>query len=79
MKKFTEWLNEQPDYGLCNPPMTSDQALDFLFNYLIPGDYDVLPEHAEQTNTYIVHRILSKYSKVYRKEFRAQLKKKRKV
>ena len=78
MKKLTEWLNEQPDYGLCNPPMNPDQALEFLFNYLTPGNYDPLPESAHQTNTYIVFNILRKYSKVFRKELRDLAKKNRK-
>lgn len=77
MKKLTDWLDEQPDYGLCNPPMSPDEALDFLFNYLIPEDYDPLPEGAWQTNTYIVYQILSKYSRKFRKELRDRAKKRR--
>ena len=43
--KLTEWINNQPDYGICNPPMSSDQALDFLFEYLIPDHYDPNPKN----------------------------------
>lgn len=75
MKKLTEWLDEQPDYGLCNPPMDPSQALYFLFDYLIPGEYDPLSEGARQTNTYIVFHILRKYSKTFRKELRDRAKK----
>lgn len=32
---FTEWLRKQPDYGIFNPPMSSEKALDFLFDYLL--------------------------------------------
>lgn len=32
---FTEWLRKQPDYGNFNPPMSSEKALDFLFDYLL--------------------------------------------
>lgn len=67
---FTEWLREQPDYGICNPPMSSEKALDFLFDYLLVDDYDPTPEGAQQTNTYIVFKILMKYSKEFRKERR---------
>ena len=61
------------------PPMSSDQALDFLFDYLIPGDYDPNPESSKQVNTYIVHTILMKYSKKYRREIRECAKKHRKI
>ena len=77
--KLTEWINNQPDFGICNPPMSSDQALDFLFDYLIPGDYDPNPESSKQVNTYIVHTILMKYSKKYRREIRECAKKHRKI
>ena len=77
--KLTEWINNQLDFGICNPPMSSDQALDFLFDYLIPGDYDPNPESSKQVNTYIVHTILMKYSKKYRREIRECAKKHRKI
>lgn len=32
---FTEWLRKQPDYGIFNPPISSEKALDFLFDYLL--------------------------------------------
>lgn len=73
--KLTEWINNQPDYGICNPPMSSDQALDFLFEYLIPDHYDPNPESCEQVNTYVVYEILMKYSKEFRREVRDYTKK----
>ena len=76
---LTEWLDEQPDYGICNPPMSSDQALNILFEYLIPGCYDILPESREQVNTYIVHTILMRYSSRYRREFHKREKTYRKI
>lgn len=48
--------------------MSSEKALDFLFDYLLVDDYDPLPEKAQQTNTYIVFNILMKYSREFRKE-----------
>lgn len=65
---FTEWLRKQPDYGNFNPPMSSEKALDFLFDYLLADNYDPLPEKTQQTNTYIVFNILMKYSREFRKE-----------
>lgn len=32
---FTKWIRKQPDYGNVNPPMSSEKALDFLFDYLL--------------------------------------------
>ena len=75
--KLTEWINNQPDYGICNPPMSSDQALDFLFEYLIPGHYDPIPESREQVNAHIVYAILVKYSKEFKREVHDYYKKKR--
>lgn len=72
---FSEWLERQPSYGLCNPPLEPNKALDFLFDYLLVDDYDPLPEKADQTNTWIVHEILMKYSREYRKEREKMFKK----
>ena len=63
---MTEWLNSQKDYGLCNPPMDAQTALNFLADYLEIPD-NVLSESVEQTNTYIVCEILGRYSKKYKK------------
>lgn len=66
---ITSWLAKQEDYGLCNPPMDAQKALLFLAEYLdIPED--TIPENEQQTNTYIVCKILDRYSKKYRKELK---------
>lgn len=66
---ITDWLAKQEDYGLCNPPMDAQKALCFLAEYLdIPED--TIPENEQQTNTYIVCKILDRYSKKYRKELK---------
>lgn len=66
---ITDWLSKQEDYGLCNPPMDAQKALHFLAEYLdIPED--TMPENEQQTNTYIVCKILDRYSKKYRKELK---------
>lgn len=66
-KYFTEWLDEQPNYGMCNPPMSAQMALDYLFDYL-----DIAPisisQNAEQCNTEVVYEILWRYSPNFRKE-----------
>lgn len=74
-KTFTEWLDEQSDYGFCSPPMNSQMALDYLFDYLdIPPI--VVSQSNEQCNTEIVFEILMRYSKKFRKEYRQYRKKK---
>lgn len=66
---ITDWLSKQEDYGICNPPMDAQKALHFLAEYLdIPED--TMPENEQQTNTYIVCKILDRYSKKYRKELK---------
>jgi len=49
--------------------MDAQKALRFLAEYLdIPED--TIPENEQQTNTYIVCKILDRYSKKYRKELK---------
>lgn len=68
-KTITEWLDEQPDYGLCDPPMDAQMALDYLFDYL-----DISPvtisQSTEQCNTEIVYDILMQYSPKFRREIK---------
>lgn len=71
---FTEWLeaeyakDENKD-NICPPPLNAQLAVDFLKDYLLGEDwYVVMPISTEQANTEIVHAILKKYSKKYRKE-----------
>ena len=74
--KLTEWINNQPDYGLCDPPMSDREALRFLVDYLVPGFQVAMPESQEQVNTVIVYEILETYSKTFRKEIRDQKRRK---
>lgn len=70
VKKFTEWLEQEAkDDNLCPPSLPAQLAVDYLCNYLLGEDwYCVMPMHTEQVNTEIVHEILMKYSRKYRKE-----------
>lgn len=80
-KKFTEYLKEEckKDPGNFFPVSTEAQlALDFLYDYLLP-DYPYLtadPISNNQCNTILVHDILMRYSKEYRKEYKNYCKKK---
>ena len=75
-KTFTQWLDEQPDYGLYDPPMDAQLALNYLFDYLnIPPI--TVPQSVKQCNTYVLYMILMRYSPDFRKEHRKWVKGKR--
>lgn len=68
--KFTDWLNNNWGKDNMLPPILDAQvALDFLQEYLLGEDwYIVNPLCTGQANCEVVHEILYKYSKKYRKE-----------
>ena len=72
MKKFTEWLRDYAeDCGIFSPPLDAQMAVDFLQNYLLGEDWYVInPISTQQANTEVVHTILYKYSRKYRKEWK---------
>ena len=67
---YTEWLNKNWDKNNMFPPSLDPQtALDFLQEYLLGKDYYIVnPMPNIQANCEVVHDILYKYSKQYRKE-----------
>lgn len=73
MRTFTEWLeNDALDCGILSPPMSADQAMEFLKDYLLGENwYTVNPLNSEQVNTEIVFEILWKHSRTFRKEWKA--------
>lgn len=75
-RQFTYWLtHDAKDCGLMQPPMNAQKALDFLKDYLLSEDwYVVNPVNTEQCNTQLVHEILYKYSRKYRKEYNKAIK-----
>ena len=78
MQTFTDWLeNDSIDCGIMSPPMEDKKALEFLTDYLLGENWYVVdPISPKQVNTNIVHEILSKYSKKYRKEWKQYRKQK---
>ena len=78
MQTFTDWLeNDSVDCGIMSPPMEAEKALSFLTDYLLGENwYVVAPISPKQVNTNIVHEILWKYSKQYRKEWKQYRKQK---
>ena len=69
-KTFTEWLDadEQSGYGVCDPPMDAQMAMDYLFDYLNCSPVTV-SESTKQCNTAILFEILMRYSPEFRKEY----------
>ena len=69
--QFTYWLkHDAEDCGLMQPPLNAQKALGFLCDYLLGEDWYVInPVNTEQCNTQLVHEILLKYSKEYKKEY----------
>ena len=67
---YTEWLDKNWEKDNIYPPVLEPQtALNFLQNYLLGEDwYIVNPLSTGQANCEVVHDILYKYSKKYRKE-----------
>ena len=74
--KYTEWLkNNWKDKNLFPPALEPQQALDFLQEYLLGKDwYVVNPLTQQQVNCEMVHDILYRCSKDYRKEYSKFLK-----
>ena len=78
MQTFTDWLeNDSIDCGIMSPPMEAEKALSFLTDYLLGENWYVVgPISPKQVNTNIVHEILWKYSKQFRKEWKQYRKQK---
>jgi hypothetical protein len=71
---FYEWLKNQPDYGICAPPLEPQTAVLILCDYLLGKDwYSYNPVSQGQVNTEIVCDILMKYSRRFRRERRKML------
>ena len=69
-EKLTDWLKNAPNYGVFAPPMKAQTAIDFLRRYLLSDSWYSIQTNTEQINTEIVHEILLKYSREYRREWR---------
>lgn len=77
---FTEWLDKQPDYGLCPPPMTLKEFKDFITRYHVSehtAKYALVTSMSEsQVRTEILCDILLTQSEKFRREWREYLKRK---
>ena len=62
IRKHILSLTDVKDYGICNPPMKPEVALDELFRYFLGEDYYcVLPQSYEQCITDLVYQVESNY------------------
>ena len=80
-KKIDDWYDGK-DFEIYDPPIKAQYAFDLIFKTLIDDkeNYPYLttnPESTEQTNSIMLHLILKKYSRKYRKYLRKIKKKKR--
>lgn len=75
MMEFQKWLDENWEKDNMLPPCLDPYlAIDFLCDYLLGEDYYIVnPLCAAQANCEIVHDILYKYSKRYRKEYKKRV------
>lgn len=80
---FIEYMkkrnSEREDKDNMYPVIMSDrEALNFLEDYLLGDDYQITdPISNAQANVIVVHDILYKYSKRYRKEYKKYKKERR--
>ena len=69
---FLSWIKaNQSSCTLLLPPLSGDQAVKFLKDYLLGDDWFVsYSGSSEQVNTDIVYAILERYSKKFKKELK---------
>lgn len=78
-KKIDDWYRDK-DFELCDPPIDAQYALDLIFKILVDDKehYSYLTsmsESIQQTNSIMLHLVLKKYSRKYRKFLRKVRKK----
>ena len=67
-EKLTEWLDNQESYGVFSLPMDAQTAVDFLRGICWVKKWYTINLNKQQANTEIVHEILYKHSRSYKKE-----------
>lgn len=70
-KKIKDW-NEDPKHFIGDPPIFAQYALDLIFKELVDDKENypyltTIPENNLQINSIMLHLILEKYSRKYRK------------
>lgn len=72
--RWTQWLEKHKDKNIVmDPELTGDVAFEILCRYLLLEDkiFSRKTEYYEYFNATMISNILLKYSKKYRKEFKA--------
>lgn len=77
-KKIDDWYSDN-EYIIGDPPIDAQYALDLMFKALVDDcvNYPYLtavPESTEQVNSIMLHQILWRYSRKYRKWVKRQRK-----
>lgn len=78
-ERIDNWYKDYT-FELCDPPIDAQFALDLIFKTLVDDKENYpylteLPESTEQTNSIMLHLILKKYSRKYRKFIKKRRKK----
>lgn len=78
-ERIDNWYKDY-QFELCDPPIDAQFALDLIFKTLVDDKENYpylteLPESTEQTNSIMLHLILKKYSRKYRKFIKKRRKK----
>lgn len=75
MSYFYDWLKNNDTNNIFCPPMSDTEVVDMLQHYLCSDYISVNPVRRHQYNTEWVYHVLMKYSKKFRKEFKAERRK----
>lgn len=68
--QFVDKVLNDDSYGILPPPTEPQEALNILQEYLMPDIQIVDPISQAQVNTVVVHKLLLRYSRKYRKQFK---------
>ena len=63
--QFIEMMGKDRSCSLLPPEIDAQSALNILQEILLKGEHSPMKLTAEQNNTYVVHQILSRYSRKY--------------
>lgn len=68
--QFVDKVLNDDSCGILPPPTEPQEALNILQEYLIPDIQIADPISQAQVNTVVVHELLLRYSRKYRKQFK---------
>lgn len=68
VNQFIEMMGKDRSCGLLPPEIDAQTALNILQEVLLKGAHSPVHLSKEQNNTYVLHHLLSKYSRKYDRE-----------